>query len=126
AAAGVPDKTIGAYRPVLDNLLGLISGRVYYNINNWYRALLLLPSFGRNKDDMERMMGLDTPVDFVEDQILSRGEKLRRLPRMGITLARLMMCFSGLDRRVRRFLRRFDARLAKYDRAAIANAPWSE
>ncbi|MGE0435322.1 MAG: PEP/pyruvate-binding domain-containing protein, partial [Planctomycetota bacterium] len=67
-ALGIAEPTIAAHAGMLRNMLGLHAGRVYYNINTWYRALLLLPSFGRNKADMEAMMGLDEPVDFVEDQ----------------------------------------------------------
>ena len=63
------------------NLLGLIRGRVFYNINNWYKGLTLLPGFSRNKSDMEKMMGLQDPVDFVEDEVLTTGEKLARLPK---------------------------------------------
>ena len=41
-ALGLPERTISAHAPMLKNLLGLVCGRVYYNINNWYRGLLLL------------------------------------------------------------------------------------
>jgi pyruvate,water dikinase len=125
-ALGVPRATIDAYEPVLRNLLGLVGGRVYYNINNWYRALLVLPSFGRNKHDMEQMMGLESPVDFIEDQVLSTGERLRRAPRMGVTLARMLASFATLEARVDAFLRQFDATMAGYDRARLADASLSE
>ncbi|MGZ3440139.1 MAG: PEP/pyruvate-binding domain-containing protein, partial [Polyangia bacterium] len=124
-ALGVPPATIAAYQPVLHNLLGLVKGRVYYNINNWYRALLVLPSFGRNKQDMEQMMGLDSPVDFIEDEVLSTGERLRRLPRVGVTLARLLTAFARLDGKVETFLREFDAAMARFDRASLADASYS-
>ena len=86
---GVPEATLEEYRPVLRNMIGLVSGRVYYNINNWYRVLKLLPSFDRNKEDLEHIMGVEHPVDFVTDVSLSRGEKLRRLPYMLRVGARL-------------------------------------
>ncbi len=86
---GVPEATLEEYRPVLRNMIGLVSGRVYYNINNWYRVLKLLPSFDRNKEDLEHIMGVEHPVDFVTDISLSRGEKLRRLPYMLRVGARL-------------------------------------
>ena len=71
----MPEATIAAHRETVDNLLGLVKGRIYYNINNWYRGLQLLPSFRQNKEDMERMMGLSEPVDFVEDQSKSFAQK---------------------------------------------------
>jgi len=86
---GVPEATLEEYRPVLRNMIGLVSGRVYYNINNWYRVLKLLPSFDRNKEDLEHIMGVEHPVDFVTDISLSRGEKMRRLPCMLRVGARL-------------------------------------
>ena len=66
---------------VVTNLLGLVKGRIYYHINNWYRGLQLLPSFSQNKADMERMMGLEEPVDFVTDHEKTKGQKLRNTAR---------------------------------------------
>jgi phosphohistidine swiveling domain-containing protein len=123
---GVPTKMIAAYRPALRNTLGLVGGRVYYNINNWYRMLLVLPSFGRNKQDMEQMMGLESPVDFVESQVLSTREKLRRLPRLALTGARLALEFRRLDRSVNRYLSEFGETIRSIDRAALADASLDE
>jgi pyruvate,water dikinase len=50
---GVNEATVQAHQGMLENMLGLVHGRVYYNINNWYRGLLFLPSFKTNKADME-------------------------------------------------------------------------
>jgi len=125
-ALGLPQSVIEAHRFVLRNLLGLVRGRVYYNINNWYRGLLLLPSFGRNKSDMEAMMGLDVPVDFVEDQVLSLPAKVRKLPRMLMTLVRLLARFRGLPRAVPRFLSEFEAAYRRVNRAGFKTASFSQ
>ena len=77
-AMGIPQEEIEAATPWLRNLLGIIRGRVYYNINNWYKGLTVLPSFGQNKEDMEEMMGLKDPVDFVEDMNLTFWEKVQK------------------------------------------------
>jgi rifampicin phosphotransferase len=106
-AMGQSNEAIRRQQHVFDNLLGLIRGRIYYNINNWYRGLLLLPSFRTNKQDMERMMGLEDPVDFVEGQRLTLAEKLRRAPRMALTLGRLLHRFRGIDRQVGVFRKHF-------------------
>src|SRR5262249_23701126 len=53
-AVGIREQVIAEHHDVLSGLLGLIHGRVYYNLNDWYRGLLLLPAFRRNKADMER------------------------------------------------------------------------
>ena len=37
-------------------MLGLIQGRVYYNLISWYRVLALLPGFTVNRKFMEQMI----------------------------------------------------------------------
>jgi rifampicin phosphotransferase len=125
-AMRVPEAVIGEHRPMLRNLLGLIRGRVYYNLNNWYRGLLLLPSFGRNKEDMERMMGVDEPVDFVADGRVGLVERLRRLPRFALTLGSLLRRFATLPRDTYRFLREFDAAIEAVDRKSIGRRSLGE
>jgi phosphohistidine swiveling domain-containing protein len=60
---GLPTNTIRQHEPMLSNMLGLIQGRVYYNLLNWYRLVALMPGFEFNKPFMEGMMGLQTPED---------------------------------------------------------------
>ncbi|MCP4871082.1 MAG: phosphoenolpyruvate synthase [Proteobacteria bacterium] len=125
-AVSLPESVIGAHAPMLRNLLGLVRGRVYYNINNWYRGLLLLPSFGTNKEDMEAMMGLTDPVDLVQDTTLTMGQKLAKLPGMLLTLWRLMRQFRALPRSVAGFLADFEASYAAVDRGTFATATFSQ
>lgn len=120
---GLPASRIAAYEPVVQNLLGLVQGRIYYQINNWYRGLQLLPSFRQNKADMERMMGLTEPVDFVQDREKSLSQKLTLVPRLAPNLARLLWRFARLPALVRSFQARFAARYAAFralDLAALS------
>ncbi len=64
---GLDRKTIFANRHVLENMLGLIQGRVYYNLLNWYRLVSLMPGFKYNRRFMEQMMGLQVVKDFKLD-----------------------------------------------------------
>lgn len=105
---GSGEKEILAHRDMLDNMLGLIHGRVYYNINNWYRGLLLLPSFKTNKADLERMMGLTDPVDLVQGRELTLVEKLRKLPQVLKALFMLMRGFRRMGQLVQEFRAMFD------------------
>jgi pyruvate,water dikinase len=123
---GLPQETIRAHDDMLQNLLGLVGGRVYYNINNWYRGLLLLPSFGQNKADMERMMGLEEPVDFVTGEQLSFGQKLKRLPRVLGTLIRLLRHFRRLQTEVPAWIDRFERSYSRVDREALREASFSQ
>ncbi|RTQ47875.1 phosphoenolpyruvate synthase [Hymenobacter gummosus] len=113
-ALGLPAAQIRAQESVVTNLLGLVQGRIYYNINNWYRGLQLLPSFRQNKDDMERMMGLEEPVDFVQTRKKSLPAKLRLLPRLLLNLTRLLTAFARLDKAVRAFHARFARHYAQF------------
>jgi len=105
---GISSSEIERHRDMLDNMLGLVNGRVYYNINNWYRGLLMLPSFNSNKADMERMMGLTDPVDLVTDTRATTREKLRKLPQILRALFHLLRGFRRMDRLVADFRALFD------------------
>ncbi len=100
----------------LDNMLSLVAGRVYYNINNWYAGLLYLPSFGKRKKEMEDMMGLEKPVSFVTDTRLSTWQKIKRLPGMLKLIAYLVYYFKKMDKLVQDFDRWF---LDTYNEADI-------
>ena len=43
-------------------MLGLIRGRLYYNLLNWYRVLAMLPGYRVNRRFMEQMMGVKEPL----------------------------------------------------------------
>lgn len=55
---GVSRDVIAAYQPVFRNMLGLVRGRIYYNLINWYRLVLVLPGTRSNKGFMDTMMGV--------------------------------------------------------------------
>jgi pyruvate,water dikinase len=54
--AGVDKERIGQSDLVLENMLGYVRGNVFYNIENWYGLLKLLPGYGRNKEFFESML----------------------------------------------------------------------
>jgi len=53
---GVPAKVVESYQDIYDNMLGLLKGRVYYNLINWYKLLMLFPNSKGNSKFMEQMM----------------------------------------------------------------------
>lgn len=103
----LPEGQIAANQDVVNNLLGLVKGRIYYNINNWYKGLQLLPSFRQNKKDMERMMGVQEPVDFVEDRELNFFQKVKLVPVLIKNLFHLLLAFRNLKNTVPAFLENF-------------------
>jgi pyruvate,water dikinase len=55
---GVPEPRIEENRDLFPRMLGLVQGRIYYNLISWYRLLALLPGFTVNRGFMEQMMGV--------------------------------------------------------------------
>jgi phosphohistidine swiveling domain-containing protein len=55
---GISKNKVEANADVFENMLGLLNGRVYYNLNSWFKALSLLPGYSLNAPFMEKMMGV--------------------------------------------------------------------
>jgi pyruvate,water dikinase len=123
---GLPAVTAQAHESVVTQLLTLVQGRVYYNINNWYRGLLLLPAFRQNKADMERMMGLEEPVDLVQSHEKSAREKLQLLPRLLVNLTRLVWAFGRRLQRTANFHRRFQQQFERFYQLPMAELSAAE
>jgi pyruvate,water dikinase len=103
---GVSEVDIEANAALFSCMLGLVRGRVYYNLLNWYRLVSLLPGYTFNRGFMEQMMGvregLDQPsaTNAMAPATAARlGDGLRLLR----TTWRLVLEFVFLDRRVERF-----------------------
>lgn len=54
--SGVPKKQIEKNSDVFQNLLGFYYGRMFYNMNNWYKLAAFLPGYKRNKENFEIMI----------------------------------------------------------------------
>lgn len=54
--SGVSKKTLKKHSYVFENLLGFFHGRMYYNMNNWYRMAQFVPGYKRNKENFETMI----------------------------------------------------------------------
>ncbi|WYL96577.1 MAG: PEP/pyruvate-binding domain-containing protein [Gloeotrichia echinulata IR180] len=55
---GVPPAKIAQHHDTFARMIGLIRGRVFYNLLSWYKVLALLPGFTVNRRFMEQMMGV--------------------------------------------------------------------
>ncbi len=58
AAYGASDAYLRRIQPLSRNALGLIEGRMYYNILNWYRAFVVLPGLSLFRTSWEKASGL--------------------------------------------------------------------
>lgn len=54
----VPNAVIRAHQSVFACMIGLVRGRIYYNLLNWYRVLAMLPGFKTNRPFLEQMLGV--------------------------------------------------------------------
>ncbi|HLZ65706.1 MAG TPA: PEP/pyruvate-binding domain-containing protein [Aliidongia sp.] len=108
---GVAPAEIAAHATALDNLLGRLHGRVYYNLLNWYRILALLPGFALNRRAMEEMMGVGEALpaeiaDRLAPPVPTGLQRIGTYARLALVLLKLGLAAIGLPRRIRRFERR--------------------
>ncbi|MGE3802118.1 MAG: PEP/pyruvate-binding domain-containing protein [Candidatus Kapaibacterium sp.] len=96
---GVKEETIRANSRVF-SMLGLLRGRVYYNLLNWYRVLALLPGYRINARFMEGMMGVKEPLEEEPEIIPPRGNPYIRLT---LSLYRLVVNFIRLPKKIEEF-----------------------
>lgn len=111
----VPEDRVQRSDDVFAQMLGLIRGRVYYNLASWYRVLALLPGFQLNRGFMEQMMGVREPLpDEMVQQIISENTTSRHAD--GLALVRtcfgLIRQLTGLRKQIARFQIRLDTALA--------------
>ncbi len=119
---GLREDEIRRHDHLLRNMLGLLNGRVYYNLLNWYGLVSLLPGFRWNKKFMEAMMGVQTPDALPQTPPTWRERYLVELPRMLRVGGRAIFLHLTLKRRIRRFQSEFQhtyADFAKRDFASL-------
>src|SRR5581483_8978691 len=99
----------------LRNMLGILNGRIYYNILNWYRLTSILPGFKHNRRFMEQMMGTHHALgDSLADEVRSMAPGfLARIRRFVVGLSFVWHHFT-IGKRVEKFLAHFDAKYAEY------------
>ncbi len=112
---GVSEQAIRDNRRTYEQMIGLIQGRVYYNLLNWYRLLMLTPGFRFNSGFMEQMMGV---TDGLPLHVVPRAEHGGRLATLrakwGLLRVanRLIVKLFAHNRRVRKFHRKMEQLLA--------------
>ena len=111
----VPRREVARHDQTFRNLLGLVRGRLYYNLLNWYRVLALLPGFAINRQFMEQMMGVTVglPDALAEDIVRQRSSsRLSDWVHVANSLFGLLLQHFTIDSRVREFYQRLDDALA--------------
>jgi phosphohistidine swiveling domain-containing protein len=110
----VPDHVIVENDETFRNMLGLVRGRLYYNLLNWYRMLALLPGYRVNRRFMEQMMGVREPLpEALAEDVARSARRGRALDGLyaARTVAGLLVNHATIDRRVNAFYKRLDEAL---------------
>ncbi|MBD3883141.1 phosphoenolpyruvate synthase [Phormidium tenue FACHB-886] len=120
---GVSEAVIDRQDATFRCMLGLVQGRIYYNLLNWYRVLALLPGFTVNRRFMEQMMGVreDLPIEVLRTiEQASLSAKVQDSLRLASAIVGLLKNYVTLPRQIHRFYQRLNAALA--DRSASASS----
>ncbi|MEN0051754.1 MAG: PEP/pyruvate-binding domain-containing protein, partial [Bacteroidota bacterium] len=108
---GVKKREIEQHKEVFANTLGLIRGRVYYNLLNWYKMLAMLPGYSINAEFMENMMGVKERFELTEDYRMSKGLAWFRIVKMLFNMIRRQI---QLPRERKRFLAHLNSVMNEY------------
>jgi pyruvate,water dikinase len=120
---GISEREIARNDRTYEQMIGLIQGRVYYNLLNWYRLLMLTPGFRFNKKFMEQMMGVTDglpqgALPVPEDENPLAG--VRALLGLTRVAQRLVTKLFRHNSRVRTFHRLLDDALQPVDLKSMA------
>ena len=125
---GIPQEVVKESRTTFANMLGLIRGRVYYNLLNWYRLIHLFPGFNYSSGFMESMMGLREPAALRDEEV--RTGFFRRyfveLPKLLRLLSRSALNFLRIRTIVDDFQRNFDLHVSGWRAMDLGALPPEE
>ncbi len=107
---GASKKTVAQNEETFGNMLGLINGRVYYNLLSWYKVLALFPGYRLNARFMENMMGVKERFDLPKQQ---QSSKVAALYRTSLMIFRIVGHTFTIKKETRRFLKEVDDSLAE-------------
>ncbi|MCU0433009.1 MAG: PEP-utilizing enzyme [Bacteroidia bacterium] len=112
AMMGVKEEERNEHAVVYANMLGLLNGRVYYNLRCWYKLLSLLPGYQLNAEFMEKMMGVKERFTLTDVTVRSKFSERMRVLNM---IRLLLKNQRQLPKMRRTFTRDFEAVMQEYD-----------
>ncbi|WKV12588.1 PEP/pyruvate-binding domain-containing protein [Marivirga harenae] len=123
AYMGVDPKVIAKNQQVFKNTLGLIRGRVYYNLKTWYLMLAMLPGYSLNARYMETMMGVKERFDIPKDYIISKGQAYWSIVK---TVFKMLQRMFSLPKKRAEFMQLLEETISKYKSIDYKNKSASE
>jgi len=103
-------KALALREDIFAHMIGLLGGRIYYNLLNWYEILSYLPGFEKHKESWDRMIGISQRVRFSE----KKGSALRNVRAILLVLRQLLTVRWTIRTFFRHFRRAYD-RFGKID-----------
>ncbi|MBI4527119.1 MAG: hypothetical protein HY695_25260 [Deltaproteobacteria bacterium] len=99
---------------IFNNMIGLLQGRVYYNLLCWYEMLSFLPGFERRKASWDQMIGITRKITVPE-------VRLSRFNRWGARVVALCKLLT-VRRTARKFSSHFDSVYNRLSQLDLSNA----
>jgi len=99
-------KELTEHLHIFRNMVGLLDGRVYYCLLNWYKMLSFLPGFQKHKASWDQMIGVSKKSSYAP----SRLSLINRIYSILMVFIRL----ATVRANARRFFRHFDRAYGKF------------
>ena len=114
---GVSKKKIDKNKSTFNSMLGLVNGRVYYNLFSWYRMLGLFPGYKLNARFMENMMGVKERFDLPKENDSYKVSAVFRTIWMAI---RIIVHAITIKKQTRRYLSDVENSISEYKKLDLA------
>ncbi len=110
---GVDDKRIKDNDEVFRNMIGLVKGRIYYNLSCWYKLISLLPGYEYSSSWMENMMGVKEKIN---SQVNATGSfsNLKSFSSKSGMIYRILKNWLSLDKEALKFHNNFERVYSRY------------
>ncbi len=116
AVLGISHKKIDAHADIYANMLGLLKGRVYYNLNSWYTSLSLLPGYAVNAEFMEKMMGMKEKFEFSKEK---KKTRLKDYFEIIVAIFSILKNLFTIERQRKQFQSYFNRVMERYENIAF-------
>lgn len=114
---GIRQQKIDENAEVFENMLGLLWGRVYYNLNNWHNALALLPGYELNADFMDKMMGVK---EKFPTKSTKKSSKFRQISDVVRAVFSVLLTHRNMERERLKFLKHFHTVMHEYEQLDLS------
>jgi len=110
---GVDPAAIKTHDDVFGRMLGLVAGRVHYNLLGWYRLLAFTPGFSHNRRFLDEMLGIrvETSAEILS-RVQPQGSRAGGLARIAWQCITLLRNYITVEHRNDSFRNRLNAALA--------------